>query len=136
MLQIKPQEKSQRDREADRGKTDRPKIISLCPIASIPSFYSIWKRIYFNDLTILKNLQNFEILIGLLEEDKPLYFPKGSFLDAALKYSPVKDHQLLYQMIEKHNSFITYSGEVAELLSVFCGAARFGDLERIWLLFA
>ena len=68
---------------------------------------------------IVKIIEIVKIFIGLLEEDKPLYFPKGSFLDSALKYSPIKDHQLLYQMIEKHNSFITYSGEVAELLSVF-----------------
>ena len=58
----------------------------------------------------LDTLQQFHFSQGLLDEDKPLYFPKGSFLDGVLKYSPVKDHRLLYSMIQKHDSFITYTG--------------------------
>ena len=47
----------------------------------------------------------------ILEEDKPLYFPKGSFIDIAMKASTRPELQEVYKLAEKHNSYIELKGQ-------------------------
>lgn len=50
-------------------------------------------------------------LLGVLEEGKPVYFPRGSYIDVALKTSPKQIHKKLNAMIEKMNAYIEYPGK-------------------------
>ncbi len=51
------------------------------------------------------------MVLGILEENKPFYFPKGTFLEITLKYSTRKDLQDLYRMAERLNSLVEYKGK-------------------------
>ena len=58
----------------------------------------------------------------ILDEDKPLYFPKGSFIDIAMKASTRPELQEVYRLAEKYNSYIELRGRwfvSCEILAAF-----------------
>jgi hypothetical protein len=52
------------------------------------------------------------VLKGVLEEDKPVYFPRGSLFDIAMKSSIRQDLQGVYRLAEKYNSYMDFKGSV------------------------
>ncbi len=45
---------------------------------------------------------------GVVEEQKGVYFPRGTFIDVALKNSPKQELKDVYNLAVKLNSFIEY----------------------------
>ncbi len=52
----------------------------------------------------------------MVEEQKAVYFPKGTFIDEALKNSPKQELKDVYNLAEKLNSFIEYQRKYLENL--------------------